>query len=378
MFSRPRTCTILLLICVLSARPAWALFNLNEGKDLIFVNASYSIGYDSNVFTRSSANGSFTQAATLAIDYSRQAGIISVNANASMSSGTFAGIRGQDFLDPSLSLAFRKRYGRTTGALTLTAHRDSQPDFDANTRTQAWAYGTNLDLHYPVNDRYYITDNIGYNGKFYADSLTFSDLNTWSEGVFINYIYTSKLDLNGGYTIRVSDTSKSTKAYDNSFTIGASGGILPKLSGTIRMGYQFRTSESVLGGREEFSAFNSATQLKWLYSRKMSFSGDISEDFSTSSTDISTDRFSTGVHVNTSLTTKMIGNFGVSYSDTKYLGKAGEGREDYMVQFDASVGVAITTRWRATLNYLYQVNWSNKPNSDFKRETITLTLLAAY
>ncbi len=378
MICRRRPLSVLLLLWAIAAPPADALFNLNQGKDLIFVNATYSIGFDSNVFTRQVGQGSFTQLAGASIDYSRQAGLIAVTANAAVSVGSFASMRSQDFTDPSLSVSFRKRYGRTTGGLSFTAHHESQPDPNAGQRTQAWNYGSSLDLHYPVTDRYYITDNFSYSGKFYTDKALFSDLNSYSDSIFVNYIYTSKLDLNAGYSIRLSDTSKNTKAHDQSFTFGASGGLLPKLTGSVSIGFEQRKSDSVTGGHETFNAFTSATNLKWMFSRKLSFSGDISEDFSTSSTDIPMNKLSLGLHMTTSLTAKLIGNTGVTYSSTDFLGLAGAGRHDNMLMFDASIGLAITTHIRTSLAYAYMINMSNNPIYDFHRQTLTLTIAATY
>lgn len=366
------------MIWAIAAPPADALFNMNQGKDLVFVNATYSIGFDSNVFTRKAGRESATQSATASVDYTRQAGLIAIAASASISVGSFASVRSQDFTDPALSISFRKRYGRTTGSLSINARHDSSPDPDAGERTKSWNYGTSLSARYPVNDRYYLTNDFGFSGKYYTNKSLFSDLDTYSDSIFVNYIYSSKLDLNGGYSIRVSNTSRHTNALDHNFSIGASGGILPKLSGTVRFGYQIRDSSSRIGGNETFKSFSAGTSLKWLYSRKLSISGDINDDFSTSSTDISTDRLSIGLHTSTPLTKKLIGNFGVTYSSTDFLGVAGDGRHDDMWMFDASLGLALTTHIRTNLSYAYMINMSNRSAYDFERQTLTLTIAASY
>jgi hypothetical protein len=378
MTLRVRRRLLYLLLCGTGLNHAHALFNFNQGKDLVFVSASYSIGWDSNVFTRAASQGAFSQSASASIDYSRQAGLIGVNVTASASSGSFAGIRGQDFFDPSVSVAFRKRYGRTTGAWTTSARHESQPDPDVGERTKAWAYNSVLDVRYPISDRFYLSNNLGYSGRFYTNNKSFSDLDSYSESISANYVYTSKLDLNTGYSIRISQTSKDTTAYDQSLTVGASGGILPKLTGLINVGIQRRDSDSTLGHHEAFTSFTSATSLKWLFSRKISFSGDLVEDFSTSATDISTNRLSAGLHGTASLTSKFIGNAGATYSITHFLGVAGEGRRDDLLQFDASLGLALTTHIRLSLSFLYMINWSTLSSADFERESVTLTAIATY
>ncbi len=380
--------TCCLLVSSAFIPQARALLNFNEGKDLVFVTASYSIGLDTNVFTRKSADSSTTHTLAVSADYTRNAGLISVAANVSASAGRFDDVTGQDFSDPKFALSFRKRYGRTTGTLGLTAGRESQPDPDAGQRTRTWNTGGNLSLRYPINDRYYLTNSFGANTRLYDNTNQFSDLWTYSDSFAVNYVYSSKLDLNGGYTVTLSETSRNTTSWDQSLTVGASGGILPKLSGSIRGGLQRRDSESRVGGDEEFYAFTSGTTLKWLYSRKLSFNADLNQDFSTTSTDVSVNRATAGLNATFSLSSKYIANAGVSYTRSDYLGKAGEipgpngsagiNRRDYMFQFNASIGAAITTHIRTSLAYSYTLNTSNLSSASFERQSLALTIVATY
>ena len=104
-----RFCRHALLLSAVAFQPAYALINLNQGKDLIFVNSTYSFGYDSNVFTRAVAQSSVTHNVSLATDYTRQAGIISVAANAAVAAGLFQDLPEQNFIDPRFELTLRKR-----------------------------------------------------------------------------------------------------------------------------------------------------------------------------------------------------------------------------------------------------------------------------
>ncbi|HWA84715.1 MAG TPA: hypothetical protein VG710_00715 [Opitutus sp.] len=384
MTLRSRTCITFLLLWALATTSAHALLNFNDGTDLVFVTGTYSIGFDTNVFTRAVSKQSTTQSASISVDYSRVAGVITVNANVSASAGSFGSIRGQDFADPSFSLAFRKRYGRTTGTLSLTTRRESQPDPDAGERTHDAYYSSDLDLRYPVNDRYYFTNALGYSWKDYLNQPAFSNLTTLNDSFAVNYVYDSKLDLNAGYVFSLNDTSKDTHAFDQSLLIGASGSILPKLSGTLSVGIQQRSSDSKIGGREKFTSFTSATSLKWLFSRRISFNGELNEDFSTTSTDITVNRLSGGIHGTASLSTRYICSAGVTDTISYYLGKAGyitgttTDREDNLLQFDVSLGVAITTHIRTTLAYVYMLNTSNDSSASFTRQLLTLTIAATY
>lgn len=374
---RRRLCSILLL-GILVSPSAKALVNLNDGKDLLFVSGTYSIGFDSNVFTRAASKQSFTQSASASIDYNRQAGLIGLTVNVSASLGRFEDVRGQDFADPSIVISLRKRHGRTTGSLSLTGKRESQPDPDVGERTQSWNYRGTLDLRYPVNDRYYLTNNFRLSSRSYIDSSAFVNLLTYSDAIAVNYIYTSKLDLNAAYSIGISDTATHTKAYDHAVTIGAAGSILSKLRGTVSAGVQRRISNSSFAGRETFDSFTSNTSLRWSFSRKLSFSIDLDADNAMTATDLSVNRASAGLHASFALSSKYSGSAGLSYSLSDFLGKAGEGRKDDMLQFDASFGAAITTRLRTSLTYSYSLNYSTLASADFERHSLSLSLLASY
>ena len=373
-----RFCRHALLLSAVAFQPAYALINLNQGKDLIFVNSTYSFGYDSNVFTRAVAQSSVTHNVSLATDYTRQAGIISVAANAAVAAGLFQDLPEQNFIDPRFELTLRKRYGRTTGSLDLLARRESQPDPDVGQRTEDWNYAGNFDLRYPVNDRYYFTNNAGYSGTFYTNKNALSDLRAISEAIALNYIYTSKLALNAGYTVLFSDTSRDSRATDHSFTVGASGGILPKLTGNLRFGYQLRDNRSATAGNETFDAITSSTQLKWRYSRNLTVTGEYNASFSTTAADLPINRSALGLHAEVALAGPYTGEFGAVYTHTAFLGQAGDDRRDELVQLDASIRLALTRHVRAALGYSYMLNASNSAAFDFSRHTVALSITAAY
>lgn len=373
-----RRCSLLLILPLLVPCPAPALVSLNDGRDEIFVSGTYSIGFDSNVFTRASGKRSMTQNASVSADYARQAGLIGLNVNVAASSGRFESIRGQDFTDPSIAISLRKRHGRTTGSLNLNAARESQPDPDVGERTRSWNYTAALDLRYPVNDRYYLSNNLKYSARSYLAGNKYADLRHYTDSIALNYVYTSKLDLNVAYSLGISDTSRDTKAYDHSLTIGASGAILPKLSGTIRVGGQRRNSDSTVIGKETFDSFTSGTSLKWLFSRKLSLSFDLDVDNAMTATDLSVNRATSGLHASFSLTNKITASAGASYTVSDYLGAAAEGRKDETLQFDANLGAALTTRLRTSLGYDYSINYSTLAAADYERHSLSLSLTANY
>jgi hypothetical protein len=374
---RPCRLSAILLVTLAAAIPrARALLTFNDGKDQVFVHATYTFGFDSNVFTRQVKQGSGTQDFTFGTTYTRHAGVIGVNAALEWNFGNFTQVSYQNFVDPTYSLSFTKGTGRTTGSLSLGAQKTNQPDPNANNRAVAWDYNTALNLRYPVNDRYYLTNGASYSSMTYANRALFSNLGTFTDGTNINYIYDPKLDLNAGYTLGVSRTPD-TEDHDHSLTVGASGSILPKLTGSLSGGYTYR--RSVYAGEE--SNYGSATAnaaLSWRYSRQLSFAGVVDKSFGTSSTDVNLDTTTISLNTDVNLVRRLRTSFMVSYTGTDFLGVKGAGRADTLWQFVVNLGTAVTTHLRANLAYAYMINYSNVGSAEFTRQTLSLTLSADY
>ena len=369
--------TLSLLIVLSATCPrALALLTFNDGKDLVFVNATYTFGFDSNIFTRAVATSSATQNFTFGATYSRKAGLIGVNAGLGWNFGDFSQVKGQNFADPSYSLTFTKGTGRTTGSLSFSAQKTDVPDPNANNRAVAWDYSSALSLRYPVNDRYYVTNSTSYASTLYTNRALFTDLGSLSDGIDLNYVFDSKLDFSGGYTFGLSKTTDTTD-YDHSFTVGASGSLLPKLTGSFDIGYEERLSD-YLDSTQAYGSITAGGSLSWRYSRELSFSSAISRGFSTSSTDVNINTTNVALTTDVNAIRRLRTNFVVSYTETAFLGVLGAGRRDTLWEFVANLGTAITTHVRANLAYAYMINYSNLGSAEFTRQTLSLTLSADY
>jgi hypothetical protein len=382
MRARCRLNAILLVILIAATPRARALLTFNDGKDQVFVNATYTFGYDTNVFTRQLKTGSSTQNFTFGTTYTRHAGIISVNAALGWNFGTFGQISSQNFADPSYALTFTKGTGRTTGSLNIGAQKTDQPDPVANNRAVAWDYSTGLNLRYPVNDRYYLTNGASYSSMLYTNKALFTDLGSFSDGFGVNYIYDPKLDLNANYRLGLSSTTD-TNDTDHSLTVGASGSILPKLTGSFGVGYENRHSTSTGTSAEsvpaaDYGSMTANAALSWRYSRQFSFAGVVDKEFGTSSTDINLNTTSISLNTDMNLIRRLRTSAQICYVGTEFLGIKGAGRRDTLWQFVFNLGTAITTHVRANLAYAYMINYSNVGSASFTRQTLSLTLSADY
>ena len=373
---RCRLYALLALLWVAAAPRARALLTFNQGKDRVFVNATYTFGFDTNVFTQQVARSSVTQSASIGLSYARKAGAISVNASVGWSIGQFDQFKSQNFVDPSYSLSFTKGHGRTTGSLDLSAQRENNPDPDANNRSISWDYSAALNLRYPVNERYFFTDGITYTSAIYTNSALFTNLGSEGNALDLNYVYDSKLNLSAGYSLGRSRTFDTTD-YDHSLNFGASGSLLPKLTGSIGFGYGYRDS-LYSGHRDDYSSLTANGSLNYRFSHLVSFAGTVNKGFSTTSTDISTDVTSASINADLSLIHSLRTALGLDYTETAFLGARGLGRADTLWQFTANLGTAITTHLRTNLAYAYEVNYSNSSGAAFTRQDLSLNLQADY
>lgn len=357
---------------------ALGLLELDEGRDQVTISASYGISYDSNLYAHAGSEGDTNQSLTFATNYDRRAGLISVNASVSVTSARFAKFSNQDYTNPSVSLEFDKTKGRLTGAFTLSGQRESRSDEAANLFANSWHYTSALRLRYPINDRYYLTSLSDFSLRDYQQNNVLFDLSSFAEAVDVFYVYTSKLDLQGGYRIRFGSARGGTNTQDSAVTLGATGGLLPKLNGSLRLGYQWRTETGTGGGR--YGSLTSNFSLAWPLTKRTTFNFQASKDFTTAATDVSVD--STGAELSASIKPnarlKVVFTAGVGYNDSQYLGIRGAGRRDHALLFNANLSVPIKTHFSASISYEYSNNDSNVAYSVYGRHTASFNLSAHY
>jgi len=356
--------------------PAEALLEFNDGRDKVMVNGSYGISYDSNLFAHAGGAGDYSQAISLGVNYTRRAGMIGVNGTVSVASSRFDKYTGEDFNNPSLNLEFTKDRGRLTGSFGLSAQRVSNSDVTINERADSWNFGSSVKCRYPINDRYYFTSMTDASMQDYLHNSSLFSLSSYSEAVGVNYSYTSKLDLSGGYRVRLGSAQGGAGTQDHALTFGANGSILPKLSGSVSLGYQWRNQTGAQGGN--YGSVTSSISLSWPVAKRVGLTGSFTKDFVTTATDVSVD--STGLNLGATLkpTGKLNLNPGIGYSVSRFLGSKGAGREDRNLTCNLGVSLALTSHISASISYAYLVNHSNVAFSDFGRHTASLNLSARY
>lgn len=354
----------------------FALINIDGTRNQIFVFGSASFAWDSNIYSEGTAKGDYTTTAAAGVELKRRAGIIAVNATMSMSVLRFASHTGENSANPSFNLALNKSTGRTTGTITVSAFRESRSDSAVNLRTQSWNFPLGLSLKYPVSERFYLTSESSYLNRRYASgSGGLANYTDYAEGVNIFYIYTSKLDLLGGYRLRVTDTSADAGTLDHAFTLGATGGILPKVNGIINFGYQIRDMND---RSETFSSFTTSSSLTWTATRRFSLTAQFSRDFSTTATASSVDAMGTLLRAAYIFTRRLSVSSGLGYGRNKFLGDNVAARRDKYISCELGVQYAYNEHLSLSTNYNHIRNTSTVDYADFVRDSYTLALSSRF
>ena len=361
-----------LLACTFA--PAGALVKFNDGHDSIFVTGTVGVGYDSNLFASANSDGDYSYNAALEIEYQRKAGMLGVNGSLGWDFSKYQDFSSEDFANPHARLELTKDAGRTTGSVTASAARETRADSAINLRTTSWEYETGLNVKYPVIERYTLAGQIAYSRRDFEENFALVDINTWSLGSDLFYVYTSQRDILAGYRFRVTDTTAGTHDYDHAFTLGTTGKILPTINGTARVGYQRRLSRRSDGTRENFDGITSTVSATWSAFKRLNVTGQINSDFNTVATDVSVSTLSAGLDAQYALTARFSVFSGAGVGRSRFLGARGDGRSDTYFTYNAGVAYTLNDHFKATLSYVHFQNWSTLAFSDYTRRTISLNL----
>ena len=369
-------CLLALLTLGLALPSGRALLNIDGTRNQVFVFGSVAFAYSSNIFSESTGRGDYNMNAEAGIDLKRRAGIIAVNSTFKIDYQRFGKYSKENSANPSAYVEFNKTTGRTTGALTISAFRETRSDSAVNVRTSSWNFPLGLSLKYPVNDKLYVTSDTSYLQRRYSDNTALANLTDYSESIDLFYVYTSKLDLIGGYRIRVSRTSFGNDTTDHWFNVGATGGLFAKLNGSLRFGYQIR--QVAAPAKESFPHFNALASLSWPFSRKLMLTGQVSRDFNTIATGASVDSTSAALRAAYAYNRKLELDTGVAGGRNIFLGRNQPRRTDNFFSWDVGAHYKFNEHLKLGASYTYFRNWSSLSFSNFDRQGFSFDVASRY
>lgn len=375
------------LAASIAGAPARALVSLNEGHDKIYVNAAVSVGHDSNVFANHDSPADTVYSTAVSADYARRAGWIGVNANVAVNSSRFGSVKGQDFDNPSFNLEFTKQTGRTTGALSLSAARESRADAAVNVRSTSWNVPVGLHFKYPVTGTYTVAGALGYSSRRYVNEAVFASLVTYDAAVDVLHMLSTERDMIAGYRYRFNDTSRNTSSVDHGFSLGLSGRLIRGVMGNLRLGYQTRLLRGIPGGNKQFDSWTASGSSSYAISKKFSLHGTLAKDFSTTATDSSVDNTTATLDAQYAYNSRWTVAGSASVGDSRFLGETGRvvisagpppllgvQRHDNYLSWTASLNYSMNEHLKAALAYAWFENWSSYSYADFVRASWSLTI----
>lgn len=388
--SRLKACLALGLAASVACPPVSALVSLNDGRDRIYVTGSVSVSQDSNIFANRDSQGDTVYSSALTADYTRRAGWIGVNGRVAVASSRFASFSSENFSNPSLSLEFNKQGGRTTGNLSLSAARESRADASVNVRSDSWNYGSDLEVKYPINGTNAVAGHFGFARRQYVDTTVFANLDTYSASLDLMRIMTTQRDLVAGYRYRHSQTSFNSTSDDHGFSLGVAGRLIASLKGSLRAGYQTRTSHIgatplVAARSASFHGWTTAVSTTHAFTRKISLSAELAKDFSTSASDASVDALSGSLSLSYAHNSRWSLSGGATFGRSRFLGDAGRiviavgppvvlgaSREDIYLGLNAGLNYSLNEHFSSSFSYAWFRNWSTLSIADFDRGSWTL------
>lgn len=363
-------------LMLLLTPPADALLNIDGSRNQVFVFGGVTFGYETNMFAEATARGDYSVAANAGLELKRRAGIIAVNLTAKATYLSYGTYTGENSLNPSFFLELNKTTGRTTGALTINAYRETRSDSAVNVRTSTWNLPIGLNLKYPVNDNLYLTSNTGYMQRTYSDDAGLVDYKDYSQAIDAFYVYTSKLDLLAGYRLRESTTSLGGRTTDHWFNLGATGGLFSKLSGTVRAGYQIRRIAGPIG--ESYNHFNASASISWPITRKFILGASLNRDFNTIATGASVDSTGGTLRATYTFSRKLEFSSDTSAGHNKFLGAGQGARVDTFFAWGVGATYRMNEHFQLGASYTYFRNWSSLDFSDYDNHGFSLDLSSRY
>lgn len=369
------------LAACIACPPAHALVALNEGHDRIYVTGSFSVSHDSNVFATPTADADYIYSSSLVAEYTRRAGWIGVNGVVSMNLGSFVHLKSQNFSDPNFSLELTKQNGRTTGAINLSAARESRADPAVNSRTSTWNYNAGLNVRYRISGTYDLAGQFGYNQRKYSDETLYTNLSTYSAGLDLFHVFSTERDLILGYRYRYGETSHNTSSTDQSLSLGVHGKIVRGVNGTLRVGYQYRTPHGqVTLGESSYQSWTASGSATYAINKKANIVLTLAKDFSTTATDSSVDVLTASIDGQYAYNSHWSTTSSFAWGSTQFLGLNGRAvldpgppiifgpeRHDDYLSWNTTLSYSMNEHLKISLTYLWFKNWSTSSFSDFVR-----------
>ncbi|MBI5693462.1 MAG: hypothetical protein HZC55_25585, partial [Verrucomicrobia bacterium] len=209
-------------------------------------------------------------------------------------------------------------------------------------------------------------------------------LETYSASIDLFRIISTERELITGYRYRYSDSTRNTASTDHAFSIGLSGKLIRGVKGSLRTGYQTRSTTGRGTLNDQHDSWFASGSSTYAFSRKLLLTASLAKDFSTTATDSMVDTTNASLALQYAYSSRLNASIGADLGDSRFLGEGGRvvlqagpprllgaNRHDTFASWDATLSYAFRDRLRTSFSYSWFRNWSTLPFADFDRSSWT-------
>ena len=240
--------------------------------------------YDSNIYLNSQQVSDVVFSGRASVGYLRDVAEVTSDLTVGALGSVLADHSNQNSFDPFVrgGLTFTPS-DKTTIAGRASYERASIANEDLNTRTRSnnFAFDGSLQNLFSEKLGYRVTGS--YNDSRYLTE-GYADVLSYTAGMDGVYMYSPKLTVVAGYDYRESWTENrpsqlgsDPSSHDDRLSVGLEGQLLPKVSGTLNVGWVKRSFDTA--ARDGSSALYFDTGLKWIPREKTSVTLNASQDY---------------------------------------------------------------------------------------------------
>ena len=266
-------------------------------------------------------------------------------------------------------------YNRLVAEFDASYRRLTQNTFDIGEGrvVRRDVYRIGVDSEYDLTELFDVGAGISYQETNFKDR-EFRDVETITVPLDLYYDWTERVDLSVGYRFRDNNTYGTGRdSQDHFINVGARGEVTPRVSGSVRLGYQERNfKESGLSSRSGFAAQGRAN---WDATERTTVSVTGFRDLRYSARGQTIESTGGGPRVTYLFTELVTGTAGLEYEDSLY---RDSDRRDK--KFTGDLGVNYSPNEYVDLGaaYIYTNNDSNRRQVDLDRNIFQLTASLRY
>jgi len=242
----------------------------------------------------------------------------------------------------------------------------------------------NLNGEYELSPKFSFGAGAKYMEREFSGPLssTYADRETITLPLDLFYELTPKVDLSVGYQYSNSDVSASALSGGNSYetdnhflSVGARGELLPKLTGSFKLGYRQLDVDNSAKADEDDSSLGLDANLTWSATPKLTHVITAARDFGSASVGARVEESSVNLRSSYAITGQWTGSTSLGYSMREYIGQS---RDDAYITAGLRANYSPNQYWNFGGGYSYTDNDSDQANSSFDNHKIDLSASLRY